>query len=324
MKRNIFLSLIYICLGLISATALAQSPAWNVNPNDYQYSLTITAILNMDGKIADESSDKVAAFVNGDCRGVGSASTSTSSGSKLVFLQIYSNSVSGETISFKMYDASANKTFDAINLIPFQSDATFGSVSEPYLITTNHNPVSLSLAPATIVEGENKGTVVGLFSTIDPDAGSVFTYSFIDSLPNDNASFLIDGNQLKTNAVFDYSVKSSYMIYVKAEDGKGGFLNKRIEVKITPSENKFTAGNFISPNGDGINDLWEINNVQLYKNYQISIINEAGALVFSTKNYDNSWAGTNGGQALPTGVYFYVVKNTEGDQKFTGSISLLK
>lgn len=114
------------------------------------------------------------------------------------------------------------------------------------------------------------------------------------------------------------------MIYVKVEDGKLGFLNKKMEVTITPSENKFVADNFISPNGDGMNDIWEINNVALYKNYQISILNEAGALVFSTKNYDNTWAGTHNGQTLPSGAYFYVVKNTEGDQKFTGTISLAK
>ena len=324
MTRNIFIAGWYICVCLFSATAFAQSPAWSVNPNEYQYSLTITATLNIDGKIANESTDKVGAFVNGVCRGVGTASTTTAGGNRLVFLQVYSDNVSGENITFKMYDASLNRTLDAVNIIPFQSDAAFGSVSDPYVITSNNDPTTFSLTSTSIVEAESKNSTVGVFSTVDPDTASVFTYRFIDSLPNDNSSFLIVGNELKTNAVFDYNVKSSYTIYVLVEDGKGGTLMKRIEIMVTPSEDKFVADNYLSPNGDGINDLWEINNHQLYKNYQVSIFNEAGVLVFSQKPYDNKWSGTNRDQTLPAGNYFYLVKNTEGDQKFTGTISLVK
>lgn len=72
--------------------------------------------------------------------------------------------------------------------------------------------------------------------------------------------------------------------------------------------------NSITPNGDGVNDVWRIPNVDLsyYTNNEVQIFNQWGNLVWSGKGYDNSsvvFKGMNSkGEALPAGTYYYLVK----------------
>ena len=66
----------------------------------------------------------------------------------------------------------------------------------------------------------------------------------------------------------------------------------------------FTFSNVITPNDDGINDLFEIDN--LPENTEVIILNRWGNIVFSSTNYQNNWDGKdNSGRALVDGVYTY-------------------
>jgi gliding motility-associated-like protein len=67
-----------------------------------------------------------------------------------------------------------------------------------------------------------------------------------------------------------------------------------------------------TPDGDGINDVFVIEGIELYPNNTISIFNRWGVLVYQESNYQNNWNGTTqstftlGGQDLPTATYYYV------------------
>lgn len=78
--------------------------------------------------------------------------------------------------------------------------------------------------------------------------------------------------------------------------------------------------NAVSPNGDGINDEFIIENVLngCYKNNTVEIYNRWGVKVFDAVNYDNSnntFKGYSDGRStrknssvLPSGTYFYIFK----------------
>lgn len=66
-----------------------------------------------------------------------------------------------------------------------------------------------------------------------------------------------------------------------------------------------TIPNVFTPNGDGINDLFEILNLEHYPNAQMIIYNRWGQKVFEHPDYYNNW--WDGGNA-PDGVYFYVLR----------------
>jgi gliding motility-associated-like protein len=74
----------------------------------------------------------------------------------------------------------------------------------------------------------------------------------------------------------------------------------------------FEFPNVISPNGDGINDLFEVEN--LPENTEVIVFNRWGNVVFSSNNYQNNWDGKdNSGKELVDGVYTYKFKTVEGN-----------
>ena len=84
--------------------------------------------------------------------------------------------------------------------------------------------------------------------------------------------------------------------------------------------------NTISPNGDGINDVWTINDIQDYPENELQIFNRWGEKVFNTTSYDNTWNGVNNKkEPLSAGAYYYVLRlNDEDNSVVTGSITIVR
>jgi gliding motility-associated-like protein len=62
---------------------------------------------------------------------------------------------------------------------------------------------------------------------------------------------------------------------------------------------------FFSPNSDGINDTWQVKEIDRYPNNQVWIFTRTGYEVFNAQNYRNDWSGTQNGNPLPEGSYYY-------------------
>ncbi|MBU3123419.1 tandem-95 repeat protein, partial [Sinomicrobium sp. 2019215] len=80
--------------------------------------------------------------------------------------------------------------------------------------------------------------------------------------------------------------------------------------------------NEFSPNGDGFNDTFVIDGIQLYPNNTIQVYNRYGNLVFKTSGYNNDWEGIANksgaikkNDKLPVGTYFYVMDTGTGIRK---------
>ncbi len=84
----------------------------------------------------------------------------------------------------------------------------------------------------------------------------------------------------------------------------------------------------ISPNGDGINDLWIIRGIERFPINTIKIYNRWGDLIYEAQNYDNNavvWAGEinrglNLGQEASGGTYYYLIELNESNKPVTGYI----
>lgn len=74
----------------------------------------------------------------------------------------------------------------------------------------------------------------------------------------------------------------------------------------------------LSPNGDGINDVFIIEGIKAYPENQVKIVNRGGNLVYEQKGYDNdriAFAGkTNSGDKLPDGTYYYSIEYKQNGQ----------
>jgi gliding motility-associated-like protein len=77
--------------------------------------------------------------------------------------------------------------------------------------------------------------------------------------------------------------------------------------------------NIITPNGDHLNDTFEIISDHPEQVWSVTIYNRWGQRVFTSANYDNDW----GDLDTAAGVYFYVVTNSSIDFSYQGSLQVL-
>ena len=80
--------------------------------------------------------------------------------------------------------------------------------------------------------------------------------------------------------------------------------------------------NYISPNGDGVNDFLQIRGLEAYPNSNIKIFDRYGKL-FIDRMLDSNfrWDGTYMGRNVASGDYWYIITLEDG-RKITGSISV--
>lgn len=112
-------------------------PAWAVNPADYSFSMNITAKLDIEGTISTDRWDRIGAFIDGELRGVGQVRYFRDLDEHLVFLTIYSNQPAGETVQFKIWDASACQLYGVtVQNFPYVADGSIGTPLVPQIIQT--------------------------------------------------------------------------------------------------------------------------------------------------------------------------------------------
>ncbi len=70
--------------------------------------------------------------------------------------------------------------------------------------------------------------------------------------------------------------------------------------------------NLITPDGDGLDDVFVIPCAAGWPGSSILIFNRWGATVFEANDYQNDWGGTYNGQPLPPGTYFYQLRLNDG------------
>ena len=85
----------------------------------------------------------------------------------------------------------------------------------------------------------------------------------------------------------------------------------------------FTPSNLVTPNGDGFNDTWFVENLVDYPACEVLIFNEFGEIVFQEREYDNDWAGEFQGARLPDGTYYYIITCPDAAALYKGHVTIL-
>jgi hypothetical protein len=176
---------------------------------------------------------------------VGSFSTTDPDPNESFTYTLVSGTGSADNASFKI-SASELRTNAAFNYHNKNSytirvrstDKTGLWVEQAFtiLITDfNYGPSALQLNPTSLNEKQPAGTLVGTFTSTDPDPSDTHTYTLAAGPGSaDNASFNITGSQLKSSAMFHYRLKSSYTIRVRATDQGGKWAEAEFTITILP------------------------------------------------------------------------------------------
>ena len=86
----------------------------------------------------------------------------------------------------------------------------------------------------------------------------------------------------------------------------------------------FVVPNTFTPNGDGINDLWKIENMIFYPNHKLEVFNRNGQKLFESTNYNGDWDGTYKGKPLPSGTYYYIIDLNGARASKKGYVTIIR
>lgn len=84
----------------------------------------------------------------------------------------------------------------------------------------------------------------------------------------------------------------------------------------------FKIPNIFTPNGDGLNDVFEVKGLIAFNENELILFTRQGSILYQTNNYQNDWTG----EGLAEGTYYYVLRvKMESDWKvFKGHLTLVR
>ncbi|MEP1096279.1 MAG: FG-GAP-like repeat-containing protein [Cyclobacteriaceae bacterium] len=103
--------------------------------------------------------------------------------------------------------------------------------------------------------------------------------------------------------------------------------NCQVATTVTINLDNIRPRKTFSPNGDGLNDSWEILNTDVLNGCEIFIFDSRGRNILVKKSpfvNNEVWDGTSGGSNVPEGLYYFVLKCDDSDMSKSGSILLAR
>jgi gliding motility-associated-like protein len=203
----------------------------------------------------------------------------------------------------------------------FQVSGTFNNLAgTTYTITVQDANLCTANVPATIVEPAAISIVGAPVPASCPDVS------------DGSITLTITGGTQPYSVIWSDNVLTqdrhdipggTYSVVVTDKNGCNGSLD--VVVGIAASAKCIEIPTIITPNNDGVNDTWQIKNIDLFPNAEVFVFTRWGKLVFHSKNLAaNPWNGTFEGTLLPTDSYHYVLHLNDGSKPRSGVISIIR
>ena len=173
-------------------------------------------------------------------------------------------------------------------------------VSGTYTFTPNPDQCAVSqIIDVTVLQPTLTSieyTTTGAFS--QSQVITVFAFSQGDYL------YQLDDRSPQESNVFDNVSFGTHIIKVIDKNGCSPPLTQEVAIIDYP--------HFFTPNGDGINDFWNISGLNILQNPKITIFDRYGKLIFQTDN-NVGWDGTLNGANLPATDYWFTIDFEENN-----------
>ncbi|RZJ20315.1 MAG: PKD domain-containing protein [Acinetobacter sp.] len=102
---------------------------------------------------------------------------------------------------------------------------------------------------------------------------------------------------------------------------QGCYMSDDVYVYVLQNVN---APNSFTPNGDGVNDVWNVKYLDTYPNANVEIYNRNGERIYFSKGYAVPFDGNYKNQPLPVGTYYYIINPNSGRKSITGNLTIIR
>ncbi|WP_143822349.1 NHL domain-containing protein [Mucilaginibacter pedocola] len=178
--------------------------------------------------------------------------------------------------------------------------ADYGSHRVRKVLTKGYALNPTPALPAGLSFNATTGTFTGTPTTVT--AATAYTVSAYNNFGSSTATFNITVSNPPTMAASP--AKTADKITVVQSEAKADPELGMAGPKLNPA---------LSPNGDGVNDVLRIDNIENYPDNRVMLMDKNGKSVYEVSGYDNSNKVFDGhagksGVLLPAGTYFYMVE----------------
>lgn len=118
-----------------------------------------------------------------------------------------------------------------------------------------------------------------------------------------------------------YRIRQPQTVSLTITDANGCQTTHQIVISSQCPEVYFA--NTFTPNGDSINDTWDILGLENDPSVSVRVYNRSGTLVYQSTGYTKPWDGTYKGKKLPASTYYYIINAKNGKQTLSGSVSII-
>ena len=192
---------------------------------------------------------------------------------------------------------------------------------DPITITNQSIANDLNLIKVKVTGGKQKYTLY--FGSAQYHTQDEIKANYVQREPDvqdgDEVTYYVQKTDYEEENPATGNIEKKVRIYVEDAKGCGHsvFIYKEFEDVVIP--------NFFSPNGDGQYDTWAPMNLASYPHAETRIYDRYGRHI-ATLNNRQEWDGTYGGEALPTGDYWYILQLNEPDDNrtFKGHFTLYR
>lgn len=131
--------------------------------------------------------------------------------------------------------------------------------------------------------------------------------------PSGLSSPTVSNPSASPDATVTYRLKVTFANGCSAEDD--------LVITVFP---KLSVPTGFTPNGDGTNDVWEIDGITNVPDCEVEVFNRWGDKVFFSKGYSTPFDGTRNGEKLPAATYYYVIKPNNGANDLKGVLTIVQ
>jgi len=178
------------------------------------------------------------------------------------------------------------------------------SYSTTLQVTVNSVPTVSIVPDLTLLEG-------GQLTIPAKTSGDSLTYQWTPSIGLDHDNVL--------NPIATPTENTTYKLIVTNPQGCSAAAEVNVSVLKYP-----VVPNAFTPNGDGINDTWDIKYLDSYPSNTVDVFNRVGEKVFTSIGYPIPWDGTYKGTPLPSGTYYYIINPKNGRKIISGSVTIIR
>ncbi|MCF7805294.1 MAG: T9SS type A sorting domain-containing protein [Candidatus Marinimicrobia bacterium] len=219
-----YLTILYVVITcVLTGQVLAQAPSWSVDPEKYEFVMTVTARLEVNNESVLGDGNLISAFIGDECRGV--AEATMVNGTPLYFLMVYEN-IPGSSVTFRGYISDKDTVIDLVDPVTFRSGGAVGSPDDPYRLMgtiPNKLPTISTIADQSINEDLSITGIVVTVRDAETASGDLTVTGSSHNqnlVPDDNISIGGSGAERIVSLSPARNQSGSTRITVTVSDGK--------------------------------------------------------------------------------------------------------